>query len=373
MQQDCVQKLDSSHTIWWLTLIRDRRWSAQQKRQLLESFKCPSLVLGASVDQTRAVIKGKQRSASSLVDAQSIDTDLDWLADSNHHLIPIQDPRYPPLLHQLIDPPLALFAIGDVDLLREPQVAIVGSRRPTPIGDKLTRSISKGLASLGIIVTSGMALGVDGAAHQGALSCGGPSIAVLGNGLDTIYPSRHRELYHQLCTKGLLISEYPLGVKPSRYTFPQRNRIVSGLSYGVVIVEAAERSGTLITARLALEQNRDVMVVPGSASSAQYRGSHQLIKQGAALVCSSEDVIHCLSEPLSRFVRTSSPEVTDEVRTGTDKQHSLLKYISTESTSVDQIILGSQLTSAEVSSMLLELELVGAIAIASDGGYVNLS
>jgi len=195
----------------------------------------------------------------------------------------------------------------------------------------------------------------------------------LGNGLDTVYPSRNRELFSQLASNGLIVSEYPLGVKPSRYTFPQRNRIISGLSHGVVIVEAAERSGTLITARLALEQNKEVMVVPGSALSSQYRGSHDLIKQGAALVSTLSDVVHVLSEPLSGFLRDiqSDPDATKGLEAGV--KHLLLQHISTESTSVDQIISSSQLTSAEVSSMLLELELKGVVAIAGDGGYVNLS
>ncbi|MGK0375326.1 MAG: DNA processing protein [Arenicella sp.] len=302
-----------------------------------------------------------------------IDADLGWLDQPSHYLIPITDPRYPSLLRRLIDPPLALFAIGDITLLNEPQVAIVGSRKPTPIGDRMTRSISRGLASVGVVVTSGMALGIDGIAHQAALQSGGSSIAVLGNGLDTVYPSRHKALFQHLSTAGLLISEYPLGTPPARHTFPQRNRIVSGLSHGVVIVEAAERSGTLITARLAMEQNRDVMVVPGSALSSQYQGSHELIKQGAALVTCSDDVLCCLSEPLSRFLQDANSKRPVKHLEVLVTASPLLQYISVESTSVDEIILGSQLTSAEVSSMLLELELIGAVAIANDGGYVNLS
>ena len=359
----------------WCRLIRDRRWSSSQKRDLIHYFKSPSRVLDAPVEQVRMLITGRQRSLSSSIDEFSVQADLSWLNRDNHHLIPFTDERYPPLLLELTDPPLALFAIGNIGLLTEPQVAIVGSRRPTPVGEKITRTISHDLAELEVVVTSGMAFGVDGAAHQAAITNGGKSIAVLGNGLDTIYPSRHRALYEDLAAGGLLISEYPLGVKPSRYTFPQRNRIISGLSFGVVIVEAAERSGTLITARLAMEQNREVMVVPGSALSTQYYGSHQLLKQGAALVSSAKDVIHCLSEPLSRFVQanTSLTSTSLSIASNTDAKHFLLKYISTESTSIDDIILGSELTSAEVSSMLLELELLGVVAIADDGGYVNLS
>jgi len=387
MQQDCFFNArqnaqdssqmapDDSANVGWCRLIRDRRWSTAQKQQLIRHFKNPEIVLAASEVQARTIISGRQRSSTSKVEKSMLDADLHWLAQESHYLIPISDPRYPDILRQLPDPPLALFAIGDISLLKEPQVAIVGSRRPTPIGDKIARSISHELATLGVVVTSGMALGIDGIAHQAALGAGGSSIAVLGNGLDTIYPSRHKAMFEQLSAQGLLVSEYPLGVKPARHTFPQRNRIVSGLSYGVIIIEAAERSGTLITARLAMEQNREVMVVPGSALSSQYRGSHDLIKQGAALVSSSDDVLHCLSEQLSRFLQADTINDGSQLKPieGLALESPLLQYISAESTSVDDIILSSQLTSAEVSSMLLELELIGAVAITNDGGYVNLS
>jgi DNA processing protein len=359
---------------WWCRLIRDRRWSQAQKRQLIDGFGCPFLALNAPLEQVRTVISGRQQNKSSLIDESMLEADQYWLSCDHHHLVSLSDPEYPALLRELCDPPLALFAIGNIGLLGQPQVAMVGSRKPTPVGEKVARTISGELANLGIVVTSGMALGIDGAAHRGALNVGGPSIAVLGNGLDTIYPARHKALFDKLSTDGLIVSEYPLGVRPDRYTFPQRNRIVSGLSYGVVIVEAAERSGTLITARLAIEQNRDVMVVPGSALSAQYKGSHYLLQQGAALVSSSSDVLNCLSAPLSRIIeaKTTGPfsEPADQPSV---LQQRLLEHISTESTSVDDIILSSQLTSAEVSSMLLELELIGAVAISNDGGYVNLS
>jgi len=382
MQQGRIYAANSStphSSESWCRLIRDRRWSRRQKRHFIDYFGDPLSVLSAPLGQLRDVANGKQRNARSMIEEQSIINDLAWLENDANHLITICDEAYPPLLRQLNDAPLALFVIGDVALLHEPQVAIVGSRRPTPIGDQAARNISRGLAELGVVVTSGMALGIDGAAHQAALDVGAPSIAVLGNGLDTVYPSRHRALFQRLVSDGALVSEYPLGVKPDRYTFPQRNRLVSGLSHGVVIVEAADRSGTLITARLALEQNRELMVVPGSALSKQYNGSHHLIKQGAALVSSAIDVVHCLSEPLGRYLSKSESgcsgdsEVKNNLPMEINASHVLLSYISTESTAIDDIILGSQLTSVEVSSMLLELELIGAVAIADDGGYVNLS
>lgn len=360
----------------WCRLIRDRRWSRQQKKQLLDHYRSPGGVLDAPATETRALISGKPRSALASVDEADLKADLDWLSADEHELVGMFDPDYPESLLHLPDPPIALFLKGCAELLNEPQVSIVGSRSPTPVGKKVAESLARDLALAGITITSGMALGIDGIAHTGALNAQGSSIAVLGNGLDIIYPARNRPLFERLVKHGLLVSEYPLGSKPDRYTFPQRNRIVSGLAHGVIIVEAAERSGTLITARLGLEQNKEVMVVPGSALSAQYRGSHRLINQGASLVSEAEDVLLCLSQELSayRLKKVPSHLVDDESEVlNKGAQNPLLAFISSESTSVDDIISSSQLTSAEVSSMLLELELIGAVAIASDGGYVNLS
>ncbi len=360
----------------WCRLIRDRRWSRQQKKQLLDHYQNPQAILDAPVFEARALISGKLCSASANVDEADIRADVEWLSEHDQNLVSMLDAHYPESLLHLPDPPIALFLKGHSELLSEPQVSIVGSRSPTPVGKKVAASLARDLSLAGITIISGMALGIDGVAHTGALDAQGSSIAVLGNGLDIVYPARNRTLFERLANNGLLLSEYPLGVRPDRYTFPQRNRIVSGLAHGIIIVEAAERSGTLITARLGLEQNKEVMVVPGSALSAQYRGSHQLINQGASLVSEASDVLMCLSQELSAYRLKAKPDnVSDgEIQASSEGvQNPLLEFISSESTSVDDIISSSQLTSAEVSSMLLELELIGAVAIASDGGYVNLS
>lgn len=367
---------ESSSIEAWCRLIRDRRWSRQQKTQLLDHYQSPQAILEAPAFETRALVSGKLCSTLANVDEADIEADIKWLRIADHDLISILDARYPEGLRQLPDPPIALFLKGHTELLNEPQVSIVGSRSPTPVGKTVAECLGRDLALAGITITSGMALGIDSVAHTGALDARGGSIAVLGNGLDIIYPARNRGLFERLVENGLLVSEYPLGVKPDRYTFPQRNRIVSGLAHGIVIVEAAERSGTLITARLGLEQNKEVMVVPGSALSAQYRGSHQLINQGASLVSEASDVLQCLSQELSTYRLNNEFDGRvdgDTHALNEPVEHFLLAFISSESTSVDNIISSSQLTSAEVSSMLLELELVGAVAIANDGGYVNLS
>ena len=355
----------------WCLLIRDRRWSAKQKRQLIRHFSCPSKVLSASYAQTSEVIQRKQSQANANIDVQQIKADLQWLSSPQNHLITINDTRYPEALLQLPDPPLALFASGKLSLLNEPVVAIVGSRRPTPIGAKITHDLSAGLAKLGIVIASGMALGVDGLAHQAALEVGGGTIAVMGCGLDIVYPLRNTGLRNDIAVNGLLISEFALGVKPTKYTFPMRNRIVSGLAHGVIIVEAAKRSGTLITAGFASEQNKEVMVVPGSALSSQYAGSHDLIMNGAALVTSTKDVLRCLAVPLRHVLLETKNE--EGRQSGKSLKHPLLEFIGAESTSMDAIIFSSGLTTAEVSSILLELELDGLVAATQEGGYMNLS
>lgn len=359
----------------WCLFLRDRRWSLRQKRALINRFRSVESIYAADTAKVHETIQSKPRRTSAEVLPSLIDYDLEWLSAPGNHLITINDPCYPAALLQLPDPPLALFASGNLALLNRPQIAMVGSRRPTPVGAKIVQKMSAGLARLGIVVTSGMALGIDGLAHQAALDVGGDTIAVMGCGLDVVYPVRNTGLHQLIAEKGLIVSEFSLGITPSKYTFPMRNRIVSGLSLGVVIVEAARNSGTLITAGFASEQNREVMVVPGSSVSKQYEGSHELIKSGAALVTSSEDVLHCLAKPLKdsleklRREPTGAPEGQD----GDRPNHPLLQFIGAESTAMNAIILSSGLTTAKVSSILLELELTGAIAVAPDGGYVNLS
>jgi DNA processing protein len=356
-----------------LRFIRDRRWSRAQKHGLLQAYESPSRIYATGLDKLKQAVGGFQSNDAKISDHR-LELDLQWLSQPSHNLIMLGAPDYPTLLNEISDPPIALFAIGNLNLINEPKIAIVGSRRPTPIGAQIASRLASGLAEFGIVVTSGMALGVDAIAHQAALDVGQTTIAVMACGLDLVYPQRHRRLFDEIAHKGLLISEYPPGVPATKYAFPQRNRIVSGLSYGVLIVEAAERSGTLITARLAAEQNREVMVVPGSSLSAQYYGSHRLLRQGAALTSSVDDIMFCLNEPLQKFcerpvdVPRKNPTPIADTETKT-----LLEYVGYESTSMDSLIISSGLTAAEVCAMLVALELQGLVSIASDGGYVNLT
>ena len=372
----CVNS-DYDHARAWLRLIRDKRWSRRVKHQLLSKFKCPIKIYDAGYEISH-LLKTEFKEASR-ADLLIVEQDIKWLTQSDAHLIVFGSQYFPSQLIEISDSPLALFALGNIDLMGDPQIAIVGSRRPSPIGAKVAQEIACDLSRFGLVVTSGMALGVDGVSHRGALERGGDTIAVLGNGLDVIYPTRHRVMYERIREKGLLLSEYSPGVQPTRYSFPERNRVVSGLALGVVIIEAALKSGTLITARLAMEQNKEVMVVPGAAVSKQYEGSHKLLRDGAALITNAQDVLNTLNYTLREFVKpVLAEEITPNANLHCEKlcddseNGFILSLIGAEPVTVDEIISNSGLTPAEVSSMLLILELEGRIALDSNGGYINL-
>ena len=369
----------------WLMFIRDRRWSRRQKRELLMYFDSVKTVYDHSGEQLKKVVSGRVRGGFEHFDQKAlssvVDKEFDWMMRHHVSLITYGSSCYPSLLNEIDDPPLALFAMGNISLLSEPQVAIVGSRRPTPIGAKIARQISNQLTGLGIIITSGMALGVDGLAHEGALDGASATIAVMGCGLDQIYPARHRNLFGRIHSSGLILSEYSIGVKPSKFTFPERNRIVSGLSLGVVIIEAAQKSGTLITARLAMEQNREVMVLPGSALSQQYEGSHELIKNGAALITSRDDILFVLKDTLGN-IGVSEDNLYDSTQekdsksiepVQSEEEIKLMQLIGAEPVSVEELIVSSGLPPAQVSSIILTLELDEKVAMMEDGGYISIN
>jgi DNA processing protein len=350
-----------------LRLVRDRRWSLRQKNALLARYATPQVILGQSTAALKKVVTGQWSAPTAGYSERDIQRDLDWLQHPDRYLLQPHDGQFPPLLKRISDPPIALFASGDIKCLLDPQIAIVGSRRPGSSGVQITRTLAQELAALGIVISSGMALGIDGIAHEAALSVGGKTVAVMGCGLDTVYPRRHLSLFDKIQQHGCVLSEFPLGTPVSRYTFPQRNRIVSGIAQGVIIVEAAERSGTLITAKLATEQDRSVMVVPGPVLNPQYLGSHRLIQQGAALVVDSQDVLNELQVPLQSALKASVCQAGDR-----GPYHDLLQQIDWEPMSIDSIITASGLTAAEVSSMLLTLEIKGKIALNAEGLYVRI-
>jgi DNA processing protein len=282
-------------------------------------------------------------------------------------------PDYPDLLRQTADAPETLFVDGDVGALSLPQLAIVGSRQATPGGCETAFQFARYLAGCGFCITSGLALGIDAAAHRGALAAKGLTIAVLAGGLDQIYPARHAQLAAQISANGALVSEWGPGVPPTRERFPQRNRIISGLSVGTLVVEAGQRSGALITARYAGEQGREVFAIPGSIHNPTARGCHRLIRSGATLVESAGDIVEQLSGILSGIAQSVEQNTTKDNETAALREDpeyaSLLTVMGWDPVHIDTIVSRSGLTAEEVSSMLLILELDGCVEPLTGGKY----
>ena len=302
-------------------------------------------------------------------DEARIDSDLRWLETSGAVLLPATGPDYPPLLRESPGAPAVLFVRGDVRILSEPQLAMVGSRNPTAGGRCTAREFATFFARAGLTITSGLALGIDAACHEGALAADGPTIAVLGCGPDRIYPRNHEALADRIAATGAVISEFPPGTPPLRACFPQRNRIIAGLSHGTLVVEAAQQSGSLITARLAGEAGREVFAVPGSIHNPLARGCHQLIRQGAKLVEGPEDVLCELKISLSAQLVASAPNAPD-VMPALDKEYKiLLDALAFEPASVDSLIERTGMNSESIASMLLILELDGHVAPHPGGRY----
>ena len=322
----------------------------------------------------------KQRDAITSISLDSAKSDMLWLEKDNHHLITLHDPRYPALLKQISAAPPLLYVHGNTELLSDPQIAIVGSRTPTPNGAHNAFEFAKHFANMGLCVTSGLAMGIDGEAHKGALADSGVTIAVTATGLDRVYPAKHRELAHQIAEQGALVSENPIGTTPRAQNFPRRNRIISGLSYGSLVVEAAQRSGSLITADYANEQGRMVFAIPGSIHNPLARGCHKLIRQGAKLVETANDVMEDLAGQIDLNNMQTIIQNTDAVDTSensnsvpNDDNSRLLAAMGYEPVSIDQLVIQTGLTAASLSSMLLVMELQGLIASNGKGSYTRLS
>ncbi len=358
--------------VLWLTLARLPGAGPRTQRELIEHFGSVENIFSASRGQLEKVLAGKRETVSAILDgpgAQTFQAEFDWLDQPVHHLLVWSDPDYPPLLREIADPPLLLYVIGRREALASPQLAIVGSRNPSPMGRENAQAFAKSLAGAGLTITSGLALGVDGAAHRGALAAGGCTIAVTGTGLDRVYPARHRELAHAIAARGALVSEFPLGTSPRPENFPIRNRLISGLALGTLVVEAALQSGSLITARLATEQGREVFAIPGSIHAPQARGCHALIRQGAKLVETAQDILEELG-PLASLARASAPDAAAPAPEPDSPAAELLQQIGHDPVSVDALIERSGLTADAVSSMLLQMELNGLVS-SCPGGKVQ--
>ena len=300
-----------------------------------------------------------------------VDNEIARASDQQLDILCIEDAAYPSLLKEIANPPLVLYVRGNKFALSQKQIAIVGSRNATPIGITNAEQFAFKLAKSGLAITSGLALGVDAASHRGALTADGVTIAVMGTGLNCIYPRSNRTLAEAIVSnRGAIISEFPLDTQPIAHNFPRRNRIIAGLSQGVLVVEAALKSGSLITARLALEQDRDVFAIPGSIHNHLARGCHSLIQQGAKLVTSPEDILEELPALEFQIKMDFVDEDEREMKLPDKQSRRLLSQIDYAVTPIDTIILRSGLTAGEVSSILLALELLGHIQTVS-GGYVR--
>lgn len=350
----------------WLGLARSAGVGSVAIDKLLERFD-PEQIFSASPHQlSQTGISDKQIQSLREVDWDLVEQDLRWLEEANNDLMTLDDPDYPALLREIPQPPAYLFLKGNRSLLNCRQIAIVGSRNPSQLGVQTAHAFARALVNCGFVVTSGLALGIDAASHQGALQGGGFTIAVTGTGLDRVYPACHKDLATEIVEHGLLVSEFPPGTKAKAGHFPRRNRIISGLCEGLLVVEAAQQSGSLITAGMALEQNREVFAIPGSIHNPLARGCNALIRQGAKLVETVEDVL----EELGHINQITIPNPTTEQQTLLDlEQQSLLNLIAYSATSVDELVQASGLNVEAVSSMLLMLELQGLISPVAGGGY----
>jgi DNA processing protein len=306
-------------------------------------------------------------------DERVIDADLGWLDASGSLLLPATSGEYPRLLRESPDAPAVLYVRGDIGVLDSPQLAMVGSRNPTAGGKSTAREFAAWFARAGLTITSGLAIGIDTACHEGALAGNGGTVAVLGCGLDRVYPPENRELADRIAVAGAVISEFPPGSEPLPACFPQRNRIIAGLSHGTLVIEAAQRSGSLITARLAGVAGREVFAIPGSIHNPLARGCHQLIRQGAKLVERPEDVLCELKISLAAQLVAPTPGCGAPNR-ALDKEYKiLLDALAFEPASVDSLIERTGMNSESIASMLLILELDGHVAPHPGGRYSRMA
>jgi len=387
--------IDGNELTAWLRLLETPGVGRTSARRLLAAFGSPLGVFEAGRDGWRGVIAAAQVQALTQPPAgldRLVERTLVWLANSNRRaLVTLGDPNYPASLLETADPPLLLYAEGRLDRLTQPALAVVGSRNPSAQGLANARAFSRALSAAGVVVVSGLALGVDGAAHEGALDAPPPTaastIAVLGTGLDAVYPRRHLALAGRIGEQGLLLSEYCLGTAPVANNFPLRNRVIAGLSLGTLVVEAALQSGSLITARLAAEAGREVFAIPGSIHSPQAKGCHALIKQGAKLVEDTQDILDELqvlssdragvaaARLLQGRVRAEAtspappattpspaPNALEPPANPPDDADPVLRALGWSPATLEVLQVRSGLSASELSVRLLELELLGEVA-----------
>lgn len=354
--------------VYWVSLQLIQGLGGQGICKLLQAFGSPVKIFDASHQQLSAVIS--ENIAHQIVHGPNLEhaqATIDWLQLPGNHFITLADSHYPKKLLEISDPPPVLYAKGDLACLSMSAIAIVGSRNASVQGEKNAEAFAQALAMEGLCIISGMALGIDAAAHRGAITAAGKTIAVVGTGLDIVYPAKHRDLAHQIVAQGLIISEFPLGTPSRPQNFPRRNRIISGLSLGCLVVEANVQSGSLITARLAAEQGREVFAIPGSIHSPISKGCHKLIKQGAKLVDQLKDIT---DELLPNLIGTPISVMKNE--NFNEDEDALLAIMGFDPIDVELLIERSNLTGEDLSAKLLMLELENKIASLPGGRYQRI-
>jgi DNA processing protein len=321
-----------------------------------DAFRAPVKEL-----QSLGVEEEKARELTSPSLFKRVAETLSWLDKKGHFLLTMDDPEYPDVLKEVFDPPYILYGAGRPETLREPSIAVVGARRPTPYGRAVAERLGRDLAASGLVVVSGLARGIDSIAHWGALESG-RTVAVLGSGLDDVYPPENKGLFRKIAERGAVITEFPPRMPPLGFHFPLRNRVISGLSLATLVVEATRRSGSLITARLALEQNRDVMAVPGNLTSELSRGANWLIKSGAKLVETWEDVVEELPSPLRERLLSPKAEEKRTMPAMSPEERSVFDRLSAATlTHIDELVEATDASVSEMLGLLLSLELKGLV------------
>ncbi len=343
-------------------------------RKIIESenFNISRLLHSSTTELSALGLNSQQIAALRNPPQKIIDDAIAWQESSeNHHLLVLNDDNYPLLLKEINDAPPILYGLGNLQLLNSPQIAMIGSRNCSPGGASTAYEFANFLAKAGLTITSGMAMGIDTHAHQGALDATGNTIAVIGTGIDRIYPSRNKKLAYQIAEQGLIISEFPLGTAPHSENFPKRNRVISGLCLGTLVVEATRKSGSLITAHSCIEQGREVFAIPGSIHNPQAKGCHQLIRQGAKLVEQASDIIDDIGSLLGFIAQQPEQENIYEPAQLDEEYQQLLENIGYDPVTIETLVQRCSLTIAQLSSMLLILELNDHIKSAPGGLYVR--
>lgn len=356
-----MSKPDHSELALWLALTRIKGLGCISFKKLASHFADPTQSLSATAAELSAIDGIDRKAVDGLLaftQWDEVEQEVQRAEEAGVKIIPFGSGIYPARLRSIADPPPCLYVKGEIRQEDDKAVAVIGTRSASNYGRRVTRDLCRGLASLGFTVISGMARGIDGVAHDEALNAGGRTIAVLGSGVDRAYPPEHRKLYHRISENGAVISELPLGAPPLAFNFPARNRLISGLSAGVVVVEATEKSGSLITAAIALEQGREVFAVPGEVGSSRSRGGHRLIRQGAKLV---EDVDDILEEIAPQLVaRDRQPAALRTLPVNAQPEaHKIFDLLQERSLHIDEVIEASGFSASRVSQILLELELQG--------------